>query len=505
MKKILLAALAASIASTSFAAAADWRADGEAALAARKAAKPNRKAAKNVILFLVDGMDTTTITAARIYDGQTRGEEGEENFLSFERFPSLAMAKTYNTDAQTPDSAGTMSAIMTGQKTKMGVISLTDAAKTSVCASSKDAIAFTLGELAERAGMSTGVVTTARLTHATPAAVYAHSADRDWESDVDLPDEAQANGCKDIASQLLDFSSGDGIDVAMGGGRANFMPAASADPEYPERTGRRRDGRDLIAQWTAKSANHAFVWNREGFDAIDPQTSPRVLGLFEQSHMQYELDRSADASGEPSLSDMTAKSIEILKRNRNGYLLVVEGGRVDHAHHASNAARALKDMQAVSEAVATALEMTSIKDTLIIVTADHGHTMSFAGYPRKGSPILGLATASLEAGGDAQGFALAADKKPYTTLSYANGPGSVLLGDVSAGRPVLTQEQALDPAFRQPSLVPSGSETHGGQDVPIYAQGPRAHLFSGLVEQSYIYYVIEDALSLKKRAREGSR
>jgi len=116
-----------------------------------------------------------------------------------------------------------------------------------------------------------------------------------------------------------------------------------------------------------------------------------------------------------------------------------------------------------------------------------------------------MLAASLEAGGDAQGYALAADKKPYTTLSYANGPGSVFFGDLSGGRPVLTQEQALDPAFRQPALTPSTSETHGGQDVPIYAQGPNAHLLSGVVEQSYIYYVIEDALSLKKRAKQGSR
>jgi len=505
MKKAVLAALAAGIAISSLAHATDWRADGETALAARKAAKPNRGPAKNVILFLVDGMDTTTITAARIYDGQTRGEEGEENFLSFERFPNLAMAKTYNTDAQTPDSAGTMSAIMTGQKTKMGVISLSDAVTTSNCASSKGAMVATLGELAERAGMSTGVITTARLTHATPAAVYSHSADRDWESDADLPEEAQANGCKDIASQLIDFSAGDGIDVAMGGGRANFMPASAADPEYADRSGKRRDGRDLIAEWTAKGPGRSYVWNRAGFDAIDPANTSRVLGLFEQSHMQYELDRSSDSAGEPSLAEMTAKSIEILRRDRDGYLLVIEGGRVDHAHHAGNAARALKDMQAVSEAVSKALALTSAKDTLVIVTADHGHTMTFAGYPRKGNPILGLATASLEAGGDAQGYALAADKKPYTTLSYANGPGSVFFGDLSGGRPVLTQEQALDPAFRQPALTPSTSETHGGQDVPIYAQGPNAHLLSGVVEQSYIYYVIEDALSLKKRAKQGSR
>ena len=85
-------------------------ADGQNTLSARRALKPNKKPAKNVILFVGDGMDPTTIAAARIFDGQSRGEEGEENFLSFEKFPYLAMSKTYNTNAQTPDSAGTMSA-----------------------------------------------------------------------------------------------------------------------------------------------------------------------------------------------------------------------------------------------------------------------------------------------------------------------------------------------------------------------------------------------------------
>jgi alkaline phosphatase len=506
MKRSFLCALAFAAFAIAPAAAGDkYFDDGQATLKDRKAQKPNAKRARNVILFVGDGMDPTTLTAARIYDGQSRGEQGEENFLSFERFPYLAMAKTYNTNAQTPDSAGTMSAMTTGVKTKMGVISLTDATEVSNCQSSKAAGIATFAELAERAGLSTGVVSTARLTHATPAAVYAHAPDRDWERDTNLTEEARANGCKDIASQLIDFKDGDGIDVAMGGGRANFLPAEMTDPENSEKMGGRRDGRDLAAAWVAKSSAHKFVWNKAGFDAINPAEAPRVLGLFEQSHMQYELDRSADKGGEPSLAEMTTKAIEILRNDKDGFLLVVEAGRIDHAHHAGNAARALEDTKALSEAVAAARSMTAEKDTLIIVTADHGHTISMAGYPKKGNPILGLATATLEDAGDANGYALAADKKPYTTLSYANGPGSVLSGDMSTGRPTLTQEQATDSAFRQQSLVPSPSETHGGQDVTIYASGPRAHYFSGLVEQSYVFHVIDDALGLRARAGKAPK
>ncbi len=483
-------------------AADPYYADGERTLAARRAIKPVTRRAKNVILFIADGMDPTTVAAARIYDGQSRGETGEENYLSFERFPYLAMSKTYNTNAQTPDSAGTMSAMVTGVKTKAGVLSVTDAATYGDCASSLAAGALTLGELSEKAGMATGVVSTARLTHATPAAVYAHTPSRDWETDGDLTEEAQTHGCKDIARQLIEFPFGDGLEVAMGGGRSNFLTSEMADPEYSERKGRRRDGRDLTKEWTEKTPEHVYVWSQSGFDAIDPATEPRVLGLFDISHMQYEMDREADAAGEPSLAAMTSKAIDILSKEKGGFFLMVEGGRVDHAHHAGNAARALRDAQAFADAVAMAREKTNEQDTLIVVTADHGHTLAFQGYPKRGNPILGLATSIPGGEGAAgEGPALAADGKPYTTLVYANGPGSVFHGALDDGRrPAPTEEEVGDTGYRQQALIPSSSETHGGQDVTIYASGPRAYLFGGVVEQSYIFHVINDALNLTKRA-----
>lgn len=479
-----------------------WFQGAQSALEQRRTVKPITRRAKNVILFIADGMDPTTVTAARIYDGQHRGEDGEENLLSFERLPWLAMSKTYTTNAQTADSAGTATAMLSGVKTKSGVIGVTDAAEVGDCASSLNAGALTLAELAEMAGMATGVVSTARLTHATPAAVYAHSPHRNWEADVDLTDEARESGCKDIASQFIDFPYGNGLEVAMGGGRSNFMPAELQDPEYPEHSGRRQDGRHLIEEWTAKSDNHAFVWNAEAFNALDPAAAPRVLALFERSHMQYETDRESDGAGEPSLAEMTAKSIDILSRERNGYFLMVEAGRVDHAHHGGYARRALKDTQAFADAVARAREMTNEQETLIIVTADHGHTMAFQGYPSKGNDILGLATSVDPRYADEDGHALAGDEKPYTTLVYANGPGSVFYGELDdGGRPAPRAEAVGDVAYRQQALIPSSSETHGGQDVQIYASGPRAHLFGGTVEQNYIFHVIDDALNLTRRAK----
>ena len=468
----------------------------------RREIKPIKRRARNVILFLADGMGPTTVAATRIFDGQTRGEQGEENYLSFEAFPHLAMAKTYNTDAQTPDSAGTMSAIVTGVKTKIGVISMTDAVVTGDCAASKGAEAATIIELAESAGMATGVISTARLTHATPAATYAHAADRDWEVDARLPGEAIAAGCRDIASQLIDFPYGDGLEIAIGGGRSNFLPNDQPDPEYPKTRGSRQDGRDLTAEWVRKSSNHSYVWNAEQFNDLDAADTPRILGLFERTHMRYEADRAKDVAGEPSLAAMTAKAIDILSAEDEGYVLIVEAGRVDHAHHRGNAARALRDTQAFAEAIAIANDKTSDRETLIIVTADHSHTLTFAGYPRKGNDILGLVQSPPTALEPGQKLALADDGKPYTTLGYANGPGAVMKNQTNGERAVPTAEAVKEINYRQAAAIFKRSETHGGQDVGIYASGPRAYLFDGTVEQNYVFHVIEYALNLNARAEK---
>jgi len=143
-----------------------WYRSGAAQAAANGAMSGK---AKNVILFLGDGMSLTTVAASRIYEGQQKGGSGEENLLSWERFPATAFSKTYNTDSQTPDSAGTMTAITTGVKTHMGAIGVSAGSRTD-CADSLSKGLLTWLQLADSAGLATGVVSTARLTHATPAA-----------------------------------------------------------------------------------------------------------------------------------------------------------------------------------------------------------------------------------------------------------------------------------------------------------------------------------------------
>ena len=128
-----------------------------------------------MILFLGDGMGVSTVTAARIFAGQQQGGSGEEYVLPFETFPNVALVKTYNTDSQVADSAGTMSAIMTGEKTRIGVIGVAASVPQNDCASALQNALPTLLEDAEDEGLATGIISTARITHATPAATYAHS------------------------------------------------------------------------------------------------------------------------------------------------------------------------------------------------------------------------------------------------------------------------------------------------------------------------------------------
>ncbi len=492
-----------------------WVNDGEAALFAAKKLESNERRAKNVILFVGDGMGISTITAARIFEGQQKGLDGERNKLAFEKLPYVALSKTYSANQQTSDSAPTMTAMVAGVKTNDGILSLNQSVarsepNNSVVQANKVA---TILEQAEASGRSTGVVSTARITHATPAATYAHSPNRDWEANANLPAAAVAGGVKDIAAQMIDnFGTGkigNGLEVALGGGRTYFLPNTVFDPEYATTKGRRTDGRNLTTEFTTKFGGE-YVWNKAQFDAINPAATTKLLGLFEPSHMQYDYDRSADTAGEPSLAEMTDKAIDVLKKNPKGYFLMVEGGRIDHGSHAGNAYRTLTDTVAFSDAVKKALEKVDLKDTLVIVTADHSHTLTIAGYPKRGNPILGKVVSPGKTTPD-----LAADGKPYTTVGFANGigyyqsqPGDAVYAQTArAGRiEDMTAVDTEDPDFHQEVTVPlQGGETHAGEDVAIYAGGPNAHLFQGVQEQSYIYYVMKDAFGSKKKGKDDGK
>ncbi|WP_440904934.1 alkaline phosphatase [Catenovulum sp. SX2] len=495
-----------------------WFKDAQAKIATKLNQDKSHKA-KNVILFIGDGMGVSTLTAARILKGQKLGQLGEEGYLSFETFPYSGLSKTYNVNAQTPDSAGTMTAMMSGVKNDVGVVGLSEEATRGDCSSVAGRELVTALELAEIAGKSTGIISTARITHATPAATYAKSADRNWEdiSDMDVANNPERSACEDIASQLVNFEANlearfnvdvDGIEVAMGGGRRHFLPkdaAFNSADAVSSVEGDRTDNRDLTAEWKSMYPNGVYVMDQSGFDGIDTETTERVFGLFNEAHMAYEADRANDIAGEPSLTEMTETAIKVLNNNTEGFFLMVESGRIDHGHHAGNAYNALEDTIELSEAVAKAVELTSSEDTLIIVTADHSHVFTIAGYPKRGNPILGKVVG---VGSDTP--ATASDGMPYTTLGYTNGRGFMDLGSETdadagyaepenAGRHDITNVDTQSPGYHQEATIPLGSETHAGEDVAIHAQGPSAQFVQGVVEQNVIFHVISKAFGFSEK------
>ena len=465
--------------------------------------------AKNVILFIGDGMGVSTVTATRVYSVGVSGQ------LVVDQFPYTALSRTYASDSITPDSAPTMTAMMTGHNTNGGVIGLDQSTEGRDFNNDGDGErVWTLLEQAKGRGMRVGIVSTARITHATPAATFAHINNRDNESAIALqalPGDATFN-------ERL----GDGLDVVFGGGRQFFVPTTTIDEEGG--AGSRTDGRDLRLEFQSKG--YTYVWNTAGFNALS-QTNLPVLGLFERSHMEYEYDRPGDTGSEPSITQMTLKAIDLLKnggpgRRRgadDGYFLMVESGRIDHAHHEGNAFRALTDTQELDWAIGEAVKAVDLRDTLIIVSADHSHVFNIAGYPLRplnelpypvssydpgyqslaGNGILDLVydvnvtTRHVEPSTDANGV-------PYAALVYGNGPGyrgaarTDPRTDPFPGRGGAVTNGPAHPAYFQESAVPLGSETHSAEEVAIYAIGPGSEWVRGTVKNTHIYKVMAKAL-----------
>ncbi len=464
---------------------------------ARARAAGRQPRARNVILFIGDGMGISTVTAARIFEAQQRAkaaggsfpgfEGGEENRLAFERFPNAALVTTYNSNAQVPDSAGTATAMTTGTRTRIGVIGLNPGQGPEACRT-PEALPRPLARLARDRGLAVGIVTTTRITHATPAAMWAHVPNRDWEAaDRDYPAAARASGCADIAAQLTGFAGG--IDVVLGGGLARFRPQSAG--------GTRDDGRDLVAEWQAANPHARFVADTAALAALDPAAPGPVLGLFNPTHLDFAFD--ADRTKEPSLADMTRFAVASLqahsrRRAGRGYVLMVEGGRIDHAHHMTNAYRALDETVEFARAVEAALALVDLRDTLILVTADHSHVFTIAGYPPRGNPILGFIRPIAGAEGrtrtDAAGNALDEDGRPMPTLGYANGPATARIGE----RRLDSDRDPTDPDYLQTKTHRLMSETHGGEDVGLWATGPGSALVSGTMEQNAIFHIIARAL-----------
>jgi alkaline phosphatase len=443
--------------------------------------------ATNVIFFLGDGMGPTTVTASRIY------KYGEAGQLTMESLKRTARIKTYSLDGQTTDSAPSMAAYMTGVKMRNEVISMSpetvarDSANKSytsgadsTCPAGNGTAVTTLLELAKKAGKSVGAVTTTTVTHATPAATYAHICNRNGENAI----AAQAvPGGVGYNSAL-----GTGLDVLLGGGTDHFLPTSLG--------GKRTDGRDLTAE--LKAQGYTYVNSGTAFKAVDTASTTKLVGLFNKSLLNYELDRAkpANAIDEPSLADMTEKAVKLLQKNGKGYFLMVEGGRIDHALHNTNAKRALEDTIAFDDAIKRALGLVDLKNTLVVVTADHDHTMTINGYSHKGNPILGKVTdvkkTTIQ---KTPVLATAGDSLPYTALVFGNGAVR------NSTRSDLTSTDTAADDYYQEVGVKLGSagaypETHGGGDVMLFSSGAGNAGFKGTLDNTKVFGLVKSAMGL---------
>ncbi|NXQ25691.1 PPBT protein, partial [Alaudala cheleensis] len=438
-----------------------WRRQAQETLQnALRLQRLNQNVAKNLILFLGDGMGVSTVTAARILKGQLQHGQGEESLLEMDKFPFVALAKTYNTNAQVPDSAGTATAYLCGVKANEGTLGVSAGVTRDRCNTTKGQEVTSILRWAKEAGKAVGIVTTTRVTHATPSAAYAHSANRDWYSDGEMPPDALEGGCRDIARQLVENIPE--IEVILGGGRKYMYPKNVSDVEYPheeKHRGTRLDGRNLVQAWQeAKPRGKVaeYVWHRRGLLALNLTRADFLLG-------------ESCTQGGPGIS----WGLQSWKEEGNAKRCrVPAGGRIDHGHHEGKAKQALHEAVELDRAIGLATRLTSTQDTLSVVTADHSHVFTFGGYTPRGNPIFGLAPMQSDV-----------DRKPFTSILYGNGPGYKI---VAGERENVSAVDFAHANYQAQSAVPLRQETHGGEDVAVFARGPMAHLLHGVHEQNYI-------------------
>lgn len=312
------------------------------------------RVAKGIIFLVGDGMPLGVIRAMHETATRVFGEPGTAfySLMRHDRTRSAYMG-TASLSSIVTDSAPASAAWSTGAKTANGMLAvLPDGTRLT-----------TIMELAKAAGFATGLVTTTRVTHATPAAWISHNPDRDQEND--------------IALDYLAFRP----DVLLGGGSRHFDPT------------RRPDRRDLFAEFA--SAGYDVVRNREQLRAL-PVSDRKIFGTFTSTHVDYYVDRINDpalGAAQPTLPEMTAVALNRLSRNRRGFVLQVEAGRIDHASHANDAWGAIMDCYELDLTLRVIRDyLAANPNVLLIVTSDHGN----AGWGVNGTgPDYNEATAAI--------------------------------------------------------------------------------------------------------------
>jgi len=449
---------------------------------------PSSSPVQNVIVFIGNGLGPATTTAARLMRYK---EEGD---LAMDGMPAVARIRTWAADAETSGSSAATSTLLTGVKTRNDVVAMDGDARSSGYAPSRDPIrnvaaadnrcpasnngqpATTLLELAIAHQRATGIVTTGRLTSGPAAASYAHVCHRDAE--YEIARQAVPNGAG-YNAQL-----GHGVDVMMGGASAYWRPYDAA-----RRTHGRPDMRELIGEMQAQG--YTFASDLATMNAAPFAPGSRLLGLFDfndadgtmQGPMSFDLDR--DPKREPSLAEMTAKAMDVLAGNPNGYVLIVEAGRIVEALHAGNARRALVDTIAFDDAVHVALDKADLSHTLIVVTGDHDTTLTLIGGGRRGSDVLGLHLDPVTGKPDVD-----ATGSTYTSLVFGTGPHR------PDQRRTLDTPTVVQKDYVQESAIRLATGSNGGGDVLLRAAGAGSSTFHGTLDNTRVFALIRRAANL---------
>ncbi|HLT47373.1 MAG TPA: alkaline phosphatase [Rubricoccaceae bacterium] len=405
---------------------------------------------KNVVLMIADGFGPASATLARTVAGRP---------LALDAILAGSVG-TASTDSEVTDSASGATAYSCGLKTYNGAIGI-DAGR-HPCR--------TLLEAAEARGMATGLVATSRLTHATPAAFVAHVVGRDEEVE--------------IAAQMV----ASGADVLFGGGRRFFTPEAAG--------GRRPDGRDLLAELEGRG--YAVATDRAGYDALDAVPAAALLA---PDHLAYELDRDSlprtgGETDEPSLAEMTRKALDLLSESAagrdEGFFLMVEGSRVDHAAHGHDPAAHYRDVLAYDDAVAAVLDFARRDGrTLVVSVADHetgGLTLGRDGVYAWDPGFLRGVTASVErmAARIAEGEDAAAVAREGLGVDDLLPAETAALRAAAEGQPGTDLGRVLADLVSRRAGVGWTTSGHTAVDVLLYRFGPGSERLAGRVENDAV-------------------
>jgi alkaline phosphatase len=434
------------------------------ALAPVTAAEPEPEA-KSAILLIGDGMSLAQIYSAQIYAEEVLGDS-----LTLPGIADTAIMTTHAFDSMVTDSAAAGTALHAGLKAENGAINVLP----------DGAWAYTLGQAAQDAGKSVGVLSTARITHATPASVYGHDADRDAENL--------------FAEQMVEFMP----EVALGGGARHFLP-----------DGKREDGRNLIDEMV--EMGYTNVTDAEELMAVDTEATEHLLELFSSSHMAYEIDRVNEALDQPSLAEMTAVALDVLDNDPDGFFVSIESGRIDHACHDHDVAGSIWDTLAFDEAVQVALDyQAEHPEVLVIATADHetggmslGHGTEY--YTTIGDLSAVTCSQASLAGqiGDDPGNAMALAEgcglvltDEYVEMLGANPADAEEVEGVDLGYAYNWGHYVLAMAEAAMAGVEFGPWAHTGMPVITYAAGPGAEMFNGTIDNTDLPKYVAETLGV---------